>query len=256
MIRVLLADDHSVLREGMALILSVEDDIEVVGQACHGREALDLATDLVPDVVLMDIQMPVMDGIEATRELLAKTPATKVVILTTFEREDYLFDAVVAGASGFLLKNTEAEQIVEAVRAVHAGQALLSPEVTLPLLRRVAGEGTRMPDASGRAGEETSPAAPGAAASAAGTAPRPAEAPVSAEVGHAPSGMGHEDLTPRETEVLTHLAAGLSNAEIAAELFIGEATVKTHVGRILSKLGARDRVQAVLIAYETGVVTA
>jgi DNA-binding NarL/FixJ family response regulator len=128
MIRVLLADDHSVLREGMALILSVEDDIEVVGQACHGREALDLATDLVPDVVLMDIQMPVMDGIEATRELLAKTPATKVVILTTFEREDYLFDAVVAGASGFLLKNTEAEQIVEAVRAVHAGQALLSPE--------------------------------------------------------------------------------------------------------------------------------
>jgi DNA-binding NarL/FixJ family response regulator len=146
MIRVLLADDHSVLREGMALILSVEDDIEVVGQACHGREALDLATDLVPDVVLMDIQMPVMDGIEATRELLAKTPATKVVILTTFEREDYLFDAVVAGASGFLLKNTEAEQIVEAVRAVHAGQALLSPEVTLPLLRRVAGEGTRILD--------------------------------------------------------------------------------------------------------------
>ncbi|WP_291279861.1 response regulator transcription factor [Galactobacter sp.] len=228
MIRVLLADDHTVLREGMSLILSVEDDIEVVGQAANGAQALTLAEDLVPDVVLMDIQMPVMDGIEATRKLLATTPATKVVILTTFEREDYLFDAVVAGASGFLLKNTEAEQIVEAVRAVHAGQALLSPEVTLPLLKRVAGESTQVPNVA---------------------------APKAAEGEHASSGIAAEDLTPREAEVLTLLATGLSNGEIAAELFIGEATVKTHVSNLLLKLGARDRVQAVVAAYRRGYVS-
>ncbi|MGO1321146.1 MAG: LuxR C-terminal-related transcriptional regulator, partial [Galactobacter sp.] len=175
-----------------------------------------------------DIQMPVMDGIEATRTLLGTTPATKVVILTTFEREDYLFDAIMAGASGFLLKNTEAEQIVDAVRAVHAGQALLSPEVTLPLLRRVAGE--------------SQPA----------QAPK---APVPSPAGHTPSGMATEELTPRETEVLTLLASGLSNAEIAADLFIGEATVKTHVSNLLLKLGARDRVQAVVAAYQRGYVS-
>ncbi|MGO2632538.1 MAG: response regulator [Galactobacter sp.] len=228
MIRVLLADDHNVLREGMNLILSVEDDLDVVGQASDGAQAVKLAQDLVPDVVLMDIQMPVMDGIEATRTLLGTTPATKVVILTTFEREDYLFDAIMAGASGFLLKNTEAEQIVDAVRAVHAGQALLSPEVTLPLLRRVAGE--------------SQPA----------QAPK---APVPSPAGHTPSGMATEELTPRETEVLTLLASGLSNAEIAADLFIGEATVKTHVSNLLLKLGARDRVQAVVAAYQRGYVS-
>lgn len=234
MIRVLLADDHTVLREGMSLILSVEDDIEVVGQAANGAQALMLAKDLVPDVVLMDIQMPVMDGIEATRSVLATTPATKVVILTTFEREDYLFDAVVAGASGFLLKNTEAEQIVEAVRAVHAGQALLSPEVTLPLLRRVAGGSTQVPN---------------------GAAPKAAEGAGAAQGEQASSGIAAEDLTPREAEVLTLLATGLSNGEIAAELFIGEATVKTHVSNLLLKLGARDRVQAVVAAYRRGYVS-
>ncbi|MGO3151805.1 MAG: response regulator [Galactobacter sp.] len=237
MIRVLLADDHTVLREGMSLILSVEDDIEVVEQAANGAQALTLAKDLVPDVVLMDIQMPVMDGIEATRKLLAATPATKVVILTTFEREDYLFDAVVAGASGFLLKNTEAEQIVEAVRAVHAGQALLSPEVTLPLLRRVAGGSAHVPNG----------AAPKAAEAAEGAG--------AAQGGQASSGIVAEDLTPREAEVLTLLATGLSNGEIAAELFIGEATVKTHVSNLLLKLGARDRVQAVVAAYRRGYVS-
>lgn len=234
MIRVLLADDHTVLREGMSLILSVEEDLEVVGQAATGREAVELAGDLVPDVVLMDIQMPVMDGIEATRELLATTPATKVVMLTTFEREDYLFDAIGAGASGFLLKNTEAEQIVDAVRSVHAGQALLSPEVTLPLLKRIA---------SGPAQQAPAPTAP------------PPTAPVETEPGHASSGMGNENLTRREAEVLTLLAAGLSNSEIAADLFIGEATVKTHVSNLLLKLGARDRVQAVVAAYRQGYVS-
>jgi DNA-binding NarL/FixJ family response regulator len=243
MIRVLLADDHTVLREGMSLILSVEDDIEVVGQAANGQEAVRLATDRVPDVVLMDIQMPVMDGIEATRELLAATPATKVVILTTFEREDYLFDAIEAGASGFLLKNTEAEQIVDAVRAVHAGQALLSPEVTLPLLRRVAGGDPTVPGAAASGAAAAAPSSP------APTAPGPAAG------GHAPQGIGTDDLTPRETEVLTLLAAGLSNSEIAADLFIGEATVKTHVSNLLLKLGARDRVQAVVAAYRQGYVS-
>lgn len=202
-IRVLLTDDQQLVRMGFRMILSVADDIEVVGEATNGAEAVAKVAELAPDVVLMDVQMPVMDGIEATRQI-AET--TRVVILTTFDRDDYLFDALSAGAAGFLLKNAGPELLIEAVRMTAKGHALLSPEVTTRVIAQM--HATPTP--------RTPPAV---------------------------------DLTERETEVLVALARGLSNAEIAAELFVGESTVKTHVSNLLAKLGLRDRVQAVAWAY-------
>lgn len=216
-IRVGIVDDQPLVRSGFGMILSVEDDIEVVGQAANGREAIDLVREHRPDVVLMDVQMPVMDGIEATRAIVGDAP-TKVVILTTFDRDDYLFDALAAGASGFLLKNAEPEYIIEAIRTVADGNALLAPEVTARVIRQM-----------------SAPVPP----------PGQGPAPRQAELGH---------LTERERDVVAVVARGLSNAEIAARLFLGESTVKTHVSNALAKLGLRDRVQLVAWAYEAGLV--
>jgi DNA-binding NarL/FixJ family response regulator len=215
---VLLVDDHAMVRSGFAMVLSVEDDIEVVGEAADGLEAIERARATRPDVVLMDVQMPRMDGIEATRHLVADDLG-HVVIVTTFDRDDYLFDALRAGASGFLLKNAGPEQLLDAVRAAGRGHALLAPEVT----RRVIG---RM--AAGDAGAGTST--------------------VRAE----PKELAL--LTAREREVLVLLGRGLSNGEIAGTLVLGEATVKTHVSNVLAKLHLRDRVQAVIYAYEAGLI--
>lgn len=230
-LRVLLVDDQPIIRSGFAMMLSVEDDLVVVGEAGDGREAVRLAGELAPDVVVMDVQMPVLDGIAATAEVVAQDLA-RVIILTTFDRDDYLFDALRAGASGFLLKNAEADQVVEAIRTVGQGNALLAPEVT----RRVI---SRMTSADG---EPATTAAPG----------EPAVPDA------APTPQRHGDLvarlTGREHEVLALIGAGLSNAEIAAHLVIGEATVKTHVSSVFAKLGVRDRVQAVIVAHEAGVV--
>jgi DNA-binding NarL/FixJ family response regulator len=225
-IRVLLADDQPLLLQGFALILSIEDDIEVVGTARDGHEALAAVQELAPDVVLMDVQMPGLDGIEATREVVRRSEAA-VVMLTTFDRDDYLFDALQAGASGFMLKNADPEDLVDAVRVAAQGHALLAPEVT----RRVI-EATVAPPGPGERGERATAAATGAA--------RPTDARLAA-------------LTSREREVLMLVARGLSNAEIAQQLWLGEATVKTHVSSVLAKLGLRDRVQAVVLAYETGL---
>ncbi|MFC4857717.1 response regulator [Actinophytocola glycyrrhizae] len=213
-LRVLLADDQDLVRAGFRVILGMEDDIEVAGEAGDGLAAVDLAARLRPDVVLMDVQMPGIDGIEATRRILgaATSAEVKVVILTTFDREDYLFEALRAGASGFLLKNASPEDLVDAIRVVARGDALLSPAVTRRVIARF------------------SAAAP------------PARA-------HRPP-----ELTDREFEVLVQLARGASNAEIAAQLYLGEATVKTHVSRVLTKLGLRDRTHAVVFAYEHGIV--
>lgn len=243
-IRVLVVDDHALVRSGFSMVLSVEDDIEVVGQAADGRAALAALADHPADVVLMDVQMPVLDGIAATREIVAAGLA-KVIILTTFDRDDYLFDALAAGASGFLLKNADPGDLVDAVRAVADGHALLAPEATLKVIARLAlttssgapqgMAGTASGRASGRAVAE--PRTPGEPA--AGAAPAVPDLPTS--------------LTPRELEVLTLLADGLSNAEIAATLFLGEATVKTYVSNILAKTDSRDRVQAVIFAYRNGL---
>ena len=218
MIRVLLVDDQKLVRQGFALMLSVEDDIEVVGQAGTGAEAIELAQELNPDVILMDVQMPVLDGIAATAEVVRRGLG-RVVILTTFDRDDYLFDALQAGASGFLLKNTDPEHLVEAVRAAAHGHALLAPEVTLRVIRQAT-------DTPATAAAEATPA------------PEPSTDP---------------HLTDRENDVLLAVARGLSNAEIAAELFLGEATVKTHVSNCLMKLGLRDRVQLVVHAFRHGL---
>ncbi|OLF19393.1 response regulator [Actinophytocola xanthii] len=212
-LRVVLADDQDLVRAGFRVILGAEPDIEVVGEAGDGHAAVELVRRLRPDVVLMDVQMPGMDGLEATRRLLAPgAGGVRVVILTTFDREDYLFEALRAGASGFLLKNASPEDLVESVRIVARGDALLSPEVTRRVIARF-----------------TEPARP-----------RPARRP--------------PQLTDREFEVLVQLARGASNAEIAAELHLGETTVKTHVSRVLTKLDLRDRTHAVVYAYENGVV--
>jgi DNA-binding NarL/FixJ family response regulator len=221
-ITVVLADDQDLVRAGFRVILGTEPDIEVVGEARNGAEAVERAVALRPDVVLMDVQMPDVDGLEATRRILAETdpdrPQTRVVILTTFDRDDYLFAALQAGASGFLLKNARPEDLIEAVRVVARGDALLSPEVT----RRVIAQFSRRAESGVRPG----PAVP-----------------------HRPP-----ELTDREYDVLVAMARGASNAEIAQQLGVSEATVKTHVSRILVKLNLRDRTHAVVYAYENGVV--
>ncbi len=223
-VRVLLVDDQDLVRYGFRVILDLAGGIEVVGEAADGRDAVRAARELRPDVICMDVQMPVLDGLAATREVIADpTLDASVLILTTFDRDDYLFAALEAGASGFLLKNATPEKLVEAVRVVAAGDGLLSPAVT----RRVI---------AGRAGRQ----APGSQAPA-----RPTDRPEGIAVA----------LTGREQEVLRLIARGLSNAEIAAELVVGEATVKTHVSNLLAKLQLRDRVQAVIYAYERGIVS-
>lgn len=236
-LKVLLADDQDMVRSGFALILSMEDDIEVVGQARNGAEALDLATALRPDVVLMDVQMPVMDGITATAAITEKLPGTAVLILTTFDREDYLFSALKAGASGFLLKTSDADDLVEAIRKVAGGLALLSPEMTVPLIARFV-EQTKGQDAAAQAGS-LGAGKSGGVRSAQELSPEDAFA------------LGA--LTPREKETLELLAQGLTNAEIAEKLFLGAATVKTHVSNILAKTHSRDRVGAVIFAHRVGL---
>ncbi|MEV4656261.1 response regulator transcription factor [Micromonospora sp. NPDC049301] len=220
-IRVLLADDQHLVRTGFRVILEVEDDIEVVGEAADGARAVTMARATHPDVVLMDVEMPGMDGLEATRLITGEGPgAPAVLILTTFDRDDYLFAALRAGASGFLLKNGTPEELVEAIRVLARGDGLLAPEITRRVISTFARPGD--PTGAARSGPDA----------------------------HAALG----ELTPREREALVLLAAGASNAEIAAAMHLGEATVKTHVSRVLAKLGLRDRVQAVVFAYENGVV--
>jgi DNA-binding NarL/FixJ family response regulator len=215
-VRVLVADDHHVVRTGFAALLDTQADLTVVGTACDGAQAVAACGELAPDVVLMDVRMPVMDGIEATRRLASAGPGSpRVLILTTFDLDAYVYDALCAGASGFLLKDVTAERLFEAVRVVAAGEALLAPNVT----RRLIAEFARL-------------------------RPSPVARPV----------PDLAVLTPRETQVLRLVAEGLSNGETAARLTVTEETVKTHVSRILAKLGLRDRTQAVVVAYETGLV--
>ena len=211
-IRVLVADDQSMVRAGFRLLLSGEDGIEVVAEAENGLEAVDKAARFQPSVVLMDIRMPELDGLEATRRILAADPGARVLILTTFDLDEYIYEALQAGASGFVLKDDPPEQLIAAIRTVAAGDALLSPAVT----RRVIQRFTRIPRAA------------------------------------QPSGL--EQLTGRERDVLRLVAQGLSNAEIGEQLYIGETTVKTHVTHVLQKLQLRDRVQAVVLAYQTGLL--
>jgi DNA-binding NarL/FixJ family response regulator len=247
-IRVLVVDDQALVRAGFRTILDSEDGIEVVGEAANGAEAVAAATRLEPDVICMDVQMPGMDGLEATRRITGRsadatdlgaavgpTQGSAVLVLTTFDREDYLFAALDAGASGFLLKNSSPEQLIEAVQVVARGDALLSPDVT----RRViaAASAGRSRAHLGREGPATSTDAT--------PPPLPARPEHPAEL---------DALTDREREVLELLAEGISNAEIAKRMWVGEATVKTHVSKVLMKLGLRDRVHAVVYAYEHGVV--
>ncbi len=215
-LRVLIVDDQELVRTGFRMILQTEPDLEVVGEAENGLRAVSLARELAPDVVLMDIRMPELDGIEATRRIVSPDGrGPKVLMLTTFDMDEYVYDALRAGASGFLLKDVPAPQLANGVRTIAAGDALLAPSIT----RRLIEEFT-------------------AGAAVPSTPPR-----------------GLDELTPRELEVFGLVARGLSNAEIAAELIVGETTVKTHVTRLLMKLGLRDRVQAVVLAYEAGIVT-
>jgi DNA-binding NarL/FixJ family response regulator len=214
-IRVIIADDQMMVREGFSVLLNAQPDIEVAGEAVNGREAVDRTAELRPVVVLMDIRMPVLNGIEATRTIMAEG-ASRVLVLTTFDLDEYVYQALRAGASGFLLKDASARQLAEGVRVVAAGEALLAPTVT----RRLIAEFSRM-----------------------GGAPRP---PARARIG---------ELTERETEVLALIAQGLSNAEIAGHLTVAESTIKTHVSRVLVKLGLRDRTQAAVFAYEARLVT-
>ncbi|MDN5586971.1 MAG: response regulator transcription factor [Brevibacterium sp.] len=215
MIRVLLVDDQSMVRTGFRTILESEDTITVVGEAENGQVAIDRALDLAPDVICMDVQMPVMDGLESTAEIVRRGAAGAVLMLTTFDRDDFLFQALAAGASGFLLKTAEAEQLIDAITALAGGDGLLSPEVT----RRVIERSVRSPDT---------------------TASAPPELTL---------------LTDRELEVLHLVARGLSNSEIAVQLFVGEATVKTHVSNLLTKLDIRDRIHVVIFAYENGLMS-
>jgi DNA-binding NarL/FixJ family response regulator len=213
MTRVLIADDDDLMRAGLVELLSGEPEIEIVGEAATGRQAVERARRLGPDVVLMDVRMPDLDGIEATGELTRAAPHTKVLILTTFEQDDYVFGALRAGASGFLLKRTRPEELIAAVQTVAAGDSLLSPSVTRLVIDRIAQQ--PLPELANQA--------------------------------------RLDELTPREREVLELVARGLSNREIATELFVEESTVRTHVKRIQMKLRLRDRVQIVIFAYETGM---
>ena len=213
-VRVVLVDDQALIRTGFKMILETEDDIEVVGEASDGEQAISMTRSVRPDVVLMDVQMPTMDGLEATGRIVrdASIPS-RIVILTTFERDDYIFEALRAGASGFLLKNAPSEELVHAVRVVAAGDALLAPSVTRKVIE--------------------------------GFIRRPAQRSNEVEL---------RRLTERETEILQLLATGKSNSELAAHLFVGEGTIKTHVSSVLTKLGLRDRMQAVIFAYESGLI--
>ena len=215
-IRVLIVDDQALVRAGFKMILESEPEIEIVGEAEDGMQAVDAAQELKPDVILMDIRMPNLDGLEATRRILEGVAAARILMLTTFDLDEYVYEALRAGASGFMLKDTPPEQLVAAIHVVASGDALLSPAIT----KRVIEEFIRRPPST------------------IATTPSPKVA----------------DLTARELEVLGFMARGLSNAEIAKDLFVSETTVKTHVARILMKLGLRDRVQAVVFAYETGIV--
>jgi DNA-binding NarL/FixJ family response regulator len=216
MIKVLITDDQALVRTGFRMILDAEDDVEVVGEAADGLEAIAATKEERPDVILMDVRMPNMNGIEATRDIVDKEDADpiRVLILTTFDLDEYVYDALRAGASGFLLKDAPPEELVHAVRVVAQGDALIAPSITKRLIEEI----------SQRPARQASP----------------------------PEAL--ESLTQRELEVLQLVARGLSNHEIAQELFVSETTVKTHVGRVLMKLGLRDRVQAVVLAYEIGVV--
>ena len=220
MISVLLVDDQALLRMGLRLVLEAEDDLSVVGEAGDGSVAVTQVAALEPDVVVMDVRMPGTNGIEATSMIVAEHPRTRVLILTTFDLDEYAFEALRAGASGFLIKDAPPTELVQAIRTVASGDAVVSPRITRRMLELFA---DRMPGA----GAATEPAA---------VDPRVSS------------------LTPREAEVLQAVAQGLSNVEIAEKLVLSETTVKTHVGRVLAKLGVRDRVQAVVLAYETGVV--
>ena len=247
--RVLLVDDHAVMRAGFRMILDAIDDIEVVGEAASGVEAVAAASDLRPDVVCMDVQMPDMDGLEATRRIVADPAvAAAVVIVTTFDRDDYLFQALEAGASGFLLKNAGPEELVTAVRVAAAGDALLAPEVTRRVIERFAAAGAASTPAAASTAASTAAAAPASTPTV--TAARPVVPRTAAPTASALP----VDLTEREAEVLRLLAGARSNAEIAQQLYIGEATVKTHVSNVLQKLGARDRVAAVVYAHTHGLV--
>jgi len=215
-IRVMLVDDQELVRAGFKMVLDAQQDIDVVGEAGDGAQALELLRSTTTDVVLMDVRMPRMDGIEATRRITAGADGPRVVILTTFDLDEYAFAAIKAGAGGFLLKDAGPAQLIEAIRAVHSGDAVVAPSTTKRLLDRFA---LHLPDKEQQA-----------------------------------SGAALKSLTDRETEVLHLVARGMSNGEIADRLFVSEATVKTHMGRILMKLELRDRVQAVVFAYETGLV--
>jgi DNA-binding NarL/FixJ family response regulator len=213
-IRVLIADDQGMVRSGFTVLLNAQPDIEVIGEAVNGQEAVAHAAGLRPDVILMDVRMPVLDGLQATREITAMPDPPKILVLTTFDLDDYVYEALRSGASGFLLKDASARELADAVRLVAAGDALLAPGVT----RRLIAEFARM------------------------GAPR------------SPTRKHLDGLTERESEVLALVARGMSNGEIAGHLVVAEQTVKTHVSRILMKLGLRDRTQAVVLAYETGLV--
>jgi DNA-binding NarL/FixJ family response regulator len=215
MITAFIADDQAMVRQGFGALLSAQPDISVVGDAANGRDAVRQVASLAPDVVLMDVRMPELNGLDAAREILARDTGTKVLMLTTFDIDDYVYAALRAGASGFLLKDAPADELVRAVRVVAAGDALLAPSIT----RRMIADLVSRQAAPRRSVDELA------------------------------------RLTPRETEVLELLARGMSNAEIAAVLFVSEETVKTHVGKVFAKLGLRDRAQAVVMAYETGLVS-
>jgi DNA-binding NarL/FixJ family response regulator len=217
-IRVLIVDDQPLLRQGFGLVLGGEEDLLVVGEAGDGLEAIRMARMTQPDVVLMDVRMPRSDGIEATREMVRQLPAVRVIILTTFDLDEYAFSGLAAGASGFLLKDVAPAELVAGIRSVARGDAVVAPRITRRLLEEFA---------TGLASSGAPPPAPD----------------------------GVSDLTAREREVFDHMAGGRSNAEIAEALVLSEATVKTHVGHVLAKLGLRDRVQAVILAYESGLIT-